>query len=110
MLEDLIKLANSLDSRGYRKKADLLDSLIQKWAAKGDWFSKFKPYKDDFDSNSKKKIIRFLLDHGVEEEDILGSEEGHVVLKQWWKDAHGDEGFDLIPLKTLGEAYRAMGY
>ena len=30
MLEDLIKLANSLDSRGYREKADLLDLLIVK--------------------------------------------------------------------------------
>ena len=110
MLKDLVKLANNLDSKGLRAEADLLDSLIQKWAAKVDWATEFEPYKDDFDSDSKEKIIRFLLDHGVEEEDILGSEEGHVVFKQHWKDAHGDEGFDLIPLKTLGEAYRAMDY
>ena len=110
MLKDLVKLANTLDGKGLRKEVDLLDSLIQKWAAKGDWFNEFEPYKDEFDSSSPEKIRRFLLDHGVEEEAILGSEEGHVVFKQWWKDAHGDEGFDLIPLKTLGEAYRAMGY
>ena len=110
MLKELVKLANHLDSKGLQKEADLLDSLIQKWAARKDWFSEFEPYEDDFDSSSPKKIIRFLLDHGVMEEDILGSEEGHVVYKQHWKDAHGDEGFDLIPLKTLGEAYRVMGY
>jgi hypothetical protein len=107
---DLVKLANHLDQKGFRGEADLLDRLLQKWAAKKDWFSEFAPYEDDFDSSSPKKIRGFLLDHGVMEEDILGSEEGHVVYKQRWKDAHGDEGFDLIPLKTLGEAYKAMGY
>ena len=32
MLKDLVKLANHLDSKGLQKEADVLDSLITKWA------------------------------------------------------------------------------
>jgi hypothetical protein len=36
MLKDLVKLANDLDAKGLRKEADLLDSIIQKWAVEAD--------------------------------------------------------------------------
>ncbi|RPG05679.1 MAG: hypothetical protein CBE07_001435 [Pelagibacteraceae bacterium TMED247] len=44
MIKNLIKLANSLDDRGYRKEADDLDSIIRRLASKD-----FEDYDELFD-------------------------------------------------------------
>ena len=111
----LVSLANNLDAKGLRKEANALDSLIQKLAAKKDFYDLLKPYKDDFYSEDPGKIKSVLLEHDIPLEDILEPEEEEeeewpVKFKQHWTDRDGNEGFDIIDLKTVGDAYLAVGY
>lgn len=114
MIKDLVKLANNLDAKGLRKEADLLDSLIQKLAAEKDFYDLLAPYEDDFYSEDPRKIKSVLLEHGIPSKDILEPDENEenwpVKFKQHWTDKDGNEGFDIIELKTVGDAYLAMGY
>ena len=76
MIKNLIKLANSLDDRGYRKEADDLDSIIRRLASKD-----FEDYDELFDILKDEKPTLTHTGRPIEEPEPAEVEESSYSMR-----------------------------